>query len=110
MVVGAHLLYRSDLDSHGFAMLDELRYQLQAESVLIQEGTLLAHRDLWVPEPEPAPGIYPQLSPEEQQVSAGLRTGGSPKREQERIRWEFAIQRLVSRLTNAASVASGLNS
>jgi len=109
-ISGAHLLYWGDLDSHGFAILNELRSQLQAESLLMDEETLLAHRDLWVPEPKPAVGTYPQLSPEEQQVLARLRTEGSPRLEQERIPWEFAMQRVFSRSVIAAPVETKLDS
>ncbi len=107
---GAHLLYWGDLDSHGFAILNELRSQVHAESILMDEETLLAHRDLWVPEPKPAVGTYTRLSPEEQQVLARLRTEGSPRLEQERIPWEFAMQRVFSRCAIATSVGTKLDS
>lgn len=92
---GARLLYWGDLDSHGFAILNELRSRVQAESILMDEDTLLAHRDLWVPEPKPAIATYPLLSPEEERVLARLRAEGSPRLEQERIPWEFAMQRVL---------------
>jgi len=102
-----HVLYWGDLDSHGFAILNELRSHLQAESMLMDEETLLAHRDLWVPEPKPAVGTYPLLSSDEERVLARLRTEGSPRLEQERIPWEFAMQRVLPRcVINSSGTSS----
>ncbi|UFS57578.1 Wadjet anti-phage system protein JetD domain-containing protein [Subtercola endophyticus] len=87
--------YWGDLDSHGFAILNELRHALpEATSILMDERTLLDHRDLWVPEPKPALGSYPLLTEPEQQTLATLRSTGSPRLEQERIDWAYALARL----------------
>jgi len=49
--------YWGDLDTHGFACLDRARTALpSAQSILMDEATLLAHRPLWVREAEPYRG------------------------------------------------------
>ena len=91
----ARLLYWGDLDSNGFAILHRLRSGVpHVRSVLMDEGTLLAHRDLWVPEPTPARGAYPTLEPAEQATLDRLRDEGDVRLEQERIPWEFALREL----------------
>lgn len=46
--------YWSDLDTHGFAILNRLRAWLpQTRSVLMDRQTLLARRDRWGQEPSP---------------------------------------------------------
>ncbi len=49
------VLYWGDLDTHGFRILDQLRAEHpHVVSVLMDEATLLAHRDAWVSEPSPS--------------------------------------------------------
>ena len=91
----ARLLYWGDLDSNGFAILHQLRSGVpHVRSVLMDEGTLLAHRDLWVPEPTPVRGAYPTLEPVEQATLDRLRDEGDVRLEQERIPWEVALREL----------------
>ncbi|MEO7147697.1 MAG: Wadjet anti-phage system protein JetD domain-containing protein, partial [Terrimesophilobacter sp.] len=60
---GGKIVYWGDLDSDGFAILHALRSGCTSvTSVLMDEEALLAYRDLWVPEPKPAVGVYATLS------------------------------------------------
>ncbi|MCL7660007.1 DUF2220 domain-containing protein, partial [Klebsiella pneumoniae] len=73
-IVGARVIYWGDLDSHGFAILNRLRSHLpEVESVLMDEATLLAHRDLWVPEPKPHAGSFAHLTGTEARALERLR-------------------------------------
>jgi hypothetical protein len=60
VLAGAHWLqersvyYWGDIDTHGFAILDQLRAQLpQVQSLLMDRATLLAHKSQWGNEPQP---------------------------------------------------------
>lgn len=89
------LHYWGDLDTHGMAILGRLRAHLpQARSLLMDEATLLAHRVLWVEEPQPhrAEAIA-HLDDAEQQLYRDLRSdrwGVRVRLEQERIGWDLA--------------------
>jgi hypothetical protein len=68
------LHYWGDLDTHGFAILDQLRSHLpHAQSFLMERDTLLAHRPQWSDEPDPALRDLPRLTPAEQAVYDDLR-------------------------------------
>ncbi|HRA26537.1 Wadjet anti-phage system protein JetD domain-containing protein [Ornithinibacter sp.] len=91
-VVRVPILYWGDLDSHGFAILHRLRLHHPAvTSVLMDEATLLAHRDLWVPDPHPTRAALDGLTGEERAALARLRTEGDVRLEQERIPWRQAL-------------------
>ncbi|KZS68163.1 Wadjet anti-phage system protein JetD domain-containing protein [Mycobacterium ostraviense] len=94
----AEVLYWGDIDTHGFAILDRLRAWLpQARSVLMNRATLLAHRDRWVTEDRPGTSILTRLTPDEQDLYSDLVGDGLGERvrlEQERIDWQWAMQRL----------------
>ncbi len=85
------LFYWGDIDTHGFAILDRLRAACPgARSFLMDRETLLAHRALWVPEPEDTRfcGELTRLTAEEQSVFDCLRfdrLGERVRLEQERI-------------------------
>ena len=92
---GVPVLYWGDLDSHGFAILHRLRTHLPAvTSVLMDEETLVAHRDLWVREEKPHRGAFDTLTGQEARALARVRTDGDVRLEQERIPWEVARARL----------------
>lgn len=96
-VHGAHVIYWGDLDSHGFAILSRLRAHLpEVESTLMDEVTLIDHRDLWVQEPKPHTGAFPELSGTEARALARLRAEGDVRLEQERIPWSTALERLTA--------------
>jgi hypothetical protein len=81
--------YWGDIDTHGFAILDQLRgYLPQVESLLMDRETLLAHRDHWAIEPKPERRDLPHLTPDEGALYDDLRDnrfGVALRLEQERI-------------------------
>lgn len=83
------LFYWGDIDTHGFAILDQLRAQLpHAQSLLMDHATLLAHRAQWVAEPEPTTRDLERLTSDEQTLYDDLRFNRHQLRvrlEQERI-------------------------
>ena len=89
--------YWSDLDTHGFAMLDRLRASLpRVRSLLMDRATLLTHRPLWTAEEAPHVAPLDRLTPEEAALYADLRydrLARSVRLEQERI--SFAWLRSV---------------
>ena len=99
-VMRARSTYWGDLDTHGLAILSRARLQLpHLESALMDERTLLHHRDLWVPEnPQYGAAELPLLTPAEQSLYSGLkqqRWGVNVRLEQERIAWSYAWNVLV---------------
>jgi hypothetical protein len=91
------IIYWGDLDSDGFAILNMLRSGCHdVTSVLMNEETLLAYRDLWVPEPKGSVGLFPRLTPQEQGALERIRAEGNVRLEQERLPWEFALAVLTS--------------
>lgn len=68
------LHYWGDIDTHGFAILDQLRDCFpHAASLLMDRETLLAHRLHWGEEPEPARHELSRLTSDEQAVYDDLR-------------------------------------
>ncbi len=66
--------YWGDIDTHGFAMLDQLRAQLpHARSLLMDEATLMAHESHWGEEPKPERRDLKRLTPQELAVYQLLR-------------------------------------
>jgi hypothetical protein len=93
--------YWGDIDTHGFAILDQLRAHLpHAESFLMDRETLMAHPSQWVTEPQPVRRDLPRLTHEEQALYDDLRDNRirpSLRLEQERIGFgwiEAALDRL----------------
>ena len=73
----------------------DLRSHLpEVESVLMDETTLLKHRDLWVDEPKPSTGAFAHLAGTERRVLDRIRAEGNVRLEQERIPWGAALNRL----------------
>jgi len=102
------LLYWGDLDSHGFAILNRARAAgLDVESILMDTATLLAYRDLWVPEPTPFIGGLSRLTAGEAEAFARLSEHGHPRLEQERIPWAHALAQLDWALERASSTERG---
>ncbi len=94
----ADVAYWGDLDTHGFAILNQLRAWLpQTRSLLMDRGTLLAHRDRWVAEASPAVSRLDRLTSDEQALYQDLvtdRLGERVRLEQERIDWNWIAERL----------------
>lgn len=93
--------YWGDIDTHGFAILDQLRAHFpQARSFLMDRETLMSHAAQWVSELDPVRRDLPRLDHEERELFDDLRDnrlGAGVRLEQERIgfRWvEKALQRL----------------
>ncbi len=94
-IARARAIYWGDLDSHGFAILDGVRAALpETESVMMDTGTLLAHRDLWVSEPQPTRSSFTRLTDAETSTLELLRANEHPRLEQERIPWATALREL----------------
>ncbi len=81
--------YWGDLDTHGFAILDQLRARFpDAASLLMDRATLLAHRELWTSEGSPSKADLGRLLPEEKELYDNLRfdrLAPALRLEQERI-------------------------
>lgn len=87
--------YWGDLDTHGFAILDQLRAWLpQTESLLMDAATLHRHRDRWGSEPSPTSAALTRLRPDEAALYGDLvsdRHGERVRLEQERIDWGWVL-------------------
>jgi hypothetical protein len=92
------IYYWGDIDTHGFAMLDQLRAILPAaRSLLMDLETLLAHRALWVCEDTPFRGALSRLHTEERELFDALvnnRFGEKVRLEQERVSFGL-VQRAI---------------
>ena len=100
----ARIVYWGDLDTHGFAILNRFRsYFPRAESILMDETTLLDNRPLWANEPDQNVQSLSLLTDREQAVLEMLRSsayGPSVRLEQERIPWAVvaaAFERVLAR-------------
>lgn len=83
------IYYWGDIDTHGFAILDQLRHQFDhVESFLMDRNTLLAFETLWGKEEKQTLRDLPRLNPEEMALFDDLRDNRIRKNlrlEQERI-------------------------
>jgi hypothetical protein len=81
--------YWGDIDTHGFAILDQLRSHFpHTESLLMDAATLLACRPLWGEEAQQATSELTRLKPDEMALYNDLRDnriGRNLRLEQERI-------------------------
>ena len=85
------LHYWGDIDTHGFAILDQLRsYFPHVASFLMDRETLLTHRLHWGEEPEPARRL-PRLTAQEQRsTTTSDSVGFSPSYGWSRSAWGLA--------------------
>lgn len=94
----ADVHYWGDLDTHGFAILHQLRAWLpQTRSFLMDRETLVEHRDRWGREPAPTAARLDRLTDDETGLYSDLvsdRLGEAVRLEQERIDWAWAVARL----------------
>jgi hypothetical protein len=103
-LAGKDVRYWGDLDTHGFAILNRLRHHCaDAQSLLMDRGTLLAHRDRWGTEPQPTSAHLDRLTAAESDLYQDLvegTFGENVRLEQERIGWlavEAAVGAAVAR-------------
>lgn len=92
------LHYWGDIDTHGFAILDQLRGHFpHTASLLMDRETLLAHRALWGEEPQPIRHDLPRLTVDESAVYDDLRFDRLQpglRLEQERVGFSWVTERL----------------
>lgn len=102
--------YWGDIDTHGFAILDQLRGAFpHVVSFLMDRSTFLAHRDLWGFEPQPETKDLERLTPDEGILYDELRWNYWGKRirlEQERIRFNF-LRDVLGEIAGDHSVDKG---
>ena len=94
------IYYWGDIDTHGFAILDQLRVQLpHVQSLLMNSATLLAHASQWGMEPQPLQRDLPRLTVEERALFDELRDNRlrvGVRLEQERIGFGWLQQALAA--------------
>ena len=99
----AELHYWGDLDTHGFAILNQLRTVLpRTRSFLMDRATLLQHRDRWVREPAPTAARLDRLTSSEAALYSDLVSdalGPAVRLEQERVDWGWVQDRLPNSRT-----------
>ncbi len=87
------MLYWGDIDTHGFAILDQLRSRFpHVESILMDEATLRSHEPLWGEEGTPVLHDLRRLTVAEQSVYDVLRQNRfapALRLEQERISFQW---------------------
>ncbi|EGO62682.1 DUF3322 domain-containing protein [Acetonema longum] len=90
------IYYWGDIDTHGLAILDQVRSFLpQTCSMLMDENTLLKYRDLWSVEDKPFLGKVTRLTSDENQLLCSLqnnRWGKGVRLEQERVSFQQVKQ------------------
>ncbi len=92
------LYYWGDIDTHGFAILNQFRHYFpHASSFLMERETLLAHRRYWEREPRPETAPLPRLSEDEHSLYDDLRhnrLGDRIRLEQEKIGYSKLLEAL----------------
>ena len=87
--------YWGDIDTHGFAILNQLRgYFPHVASLLMDRETLMEHQALWGVEPSPETGALTRLTADESALYDQLRRdelGSHLRLEQERIGFEWLV-------------------
>ena len=93
------LHYWGDIDTHGFAILDQLRALFpQVQSLLMDQATLLAHPGQWGEEPQPTQRELTRLTEAEAALYGDLcrhRWGQRVRLEQERVAFGCLAQALA---------------
>jgi hypothetical protein len=96
--------YWGDIDTHGFAILDQLRSRLQhVSSFLMDRDTLNAHDMHWGEEPDQVLHDLPRLSSEERALFDDLRDNRIRKNlrlEQERLGFQWVTDALSRVMTS----------
>jgi hypothetical protein len=90
--------YWGDIDTHGFAILNQLRaFFPQAASLLMDSETLMEHQTLWGVEPSPETCALTRLTAEESALYRQLgrnELGSHIRLEQEKIGFEWLVEAL----------------
>ncbi|NJL73593.1 MAG: hypothetical protein HC888_19770 [Candidatus Competibacteraceae bacterium] len=90
--------YWGDIDTHGFAILDQLRARVpHAQAMLMDRATLQAHRSCWDTEPQQERRDLPRLQAAETALHDDLREnrlGVRVRLEQERIGYAWVARAL----------------
>jgi hypothetical protein len=93
------IIYWGDIDTHGYAILDQLRARLpHVRSLLMDLPTLLAHREQWSTDTKPISRDLPRLQADEAQAYDALRNlslGANVRLEQELIGYGWLERRLA---------------
>lgn len=91
--------YWGDIDTHGFAILNQCRHYLpQAKSLLMNETTLLRHQAHWTKEQKPTQAELTCLSSDETELYHALKNntyGLQVRVEQEFINYQTLLQNLA---------------
>jgi hypothetical protein len=99
------IFYWGDLDTHGFAILDQLRGSFpHARSLMMDRPTLMAHRPLWGREDAPTQRELSRLHPDEASLYDDLRQdriAPALRLEQERIAYAWVRAALAATLPTA---------
>ncbi len=94
------MFYWGDIDTHGFAILDQLRSKFPAvRSLLMDERTLLDHREFWGRENKPESKALSRLSGQEQTLYQNLlrhHYAENLRLEQERIHYDYLVSALAA--------------
>ena len=94
------VFYWGDIDTHGFAILNQLRASVpHAESFLMDRETLLAFSAQWGTEEQPALSELPRLNAREQSLFDDLRNNAivnNLRLEQERIGFRYVQAALAA--------------
>ncbi len=92
------IYYWGDIDTHGFAILNELRARFtHVNSLLMDRATLMQFRDLWGHESSPVHADLSNLTQDESQLYDDLRDnvfGEAVRFEQERVSFSWVLAAL----------------
>ena len=104
------LFYWGDIDTHGFAILDELRGHFgRVESFLMDRATFDEFEPLWGTERSPLDRDLSRLTADERSLYDDLRfnrLGSNLRLEQERIGFEW-VRRTLDRVLSACTSSAG---
>jgi len=96
---GKKIYYWGDIDTHGFAILHQLRGIFpNAQSLLMDRVTLMDHQLVWGTEAQQKIAALPHLNQDEKSLYQELCTnslGNSVRLEQEKIGYQWLVSKLV---------------
>lgn len=94
------IYYWGDIDTHGFAILDQLRSKFpHVRSLMMDERTLMAHADFWGEEDSQTTNTLSRLTAEESSLLQSLLSHTHKKQlrlEQERIQFDYLTEVLFT--------------